>query len=140
MCSIFHWHFTQSHVIVHPAMERALVEIWTGKSLRDPHRLPDKRSRVHAMFSGISGSYDLLNHIFSVNLDRRWRKKAVKLAEIQHGDKVLDICCGTGDLAFAFCRASRELRYSSSAVSSGLTSTATRFGYQRPTSRCNSLH
>jgi len=89
-------------------MEQALVESWTRESLKDPHRLPDKRSRVCTMFSGIAGSYDLLNHILSVNLDRRWRKKAVELADIQHGDRVLDICCGTGDLAFAFARAKPE--------------------------------
>lgn len=57
---------------------------------------------VKAMFSGIAGRYDLLNHVLSLNIDRRWRRKV--RAELQRilNDKtavVLDVACGTGDLS-----------------------------------------
>ena len=86
-------------------MSQVTRENWSRKNLRNPHSLADKRSRVHSMFSAIAGSYDLLNHLLSMNMDKRWRKKAVELAKIRSTDKVLDICCGTGDLAFTFAKA-----------------------------------
>jgi len=61
------------------------------------------------MFSDIADSYDLLNHLLSMNLDRLWRRRAVKLARVGPGQSVLDLCCGTGDLAFAFAHAHPEL-------------------------------
>lgn len=57
---------------------------------------------VHEMFSGIAGRYDLLNHLLSANVDKRWRKKvAGVLAPILEDPNalVLDVACGTGDLA-----------------------------------------
>jgi demethylmenaquinone methyltransferase/2-methoxy-6-polyprenyl-1,4-benzoquinol methylase len=50
------------------------------------------------MFSGIAGSYDLLNHLLSMNQDKRWRRKACALAAGE--GPVLDVCAGTGDMAF----------------------------------------
>lgn len=58
---------------------------------------------VRAMFSGIAGKYDLLNHVLSVNIDKRWRKVVrEKLAGILENENavVLDVACGTGDLSF----------------------------------------
>jgi demethylmenaquinone methyltransferase/2-methoxy-6-polyprenyl-1,4-benzoquinol methylase len=57
---------------------------------------------VRAMFSGIAGRYDLLNHVLSVNIDKRWRRKVrAKLADILANENavVLDVACGTGDLS-----------------------------------------
>jgi len=57
---------------------------------------------VRAMFSGIARKYDLLNHILSVNIDKRWRRLVrEKLANILGNDNavVLDVACGTGDLS-----------------------------------------
>lgn len=57
---------------------------------------------VREMFSGIAGKYDFLNHFLSVNIDRRWRRKVAReLAEILADPeaRVLDVACGTGDLA-----------------------------------------
>jgi demethylmenaquinone methyltransferase/2-methoxy-6-polyprenyl-1,4-benzoquinol methylase len=54
------------------------------------------------MFSGIAGRYDLLNHVLSVNIDKRWRRKVrAKLADILADENaiVLDVACGTGDLS-----------------------------------------
>ncbi len=57
---------------------------------------------VREMFSGIAGKYDLLNHVLSANIDKRWRRLVRQdLAEILANEKavVLDVACGTGDLS-----------------------------------------
>lgn len=54
------------------------------------------------MFTSIAGSYDLNNRVHSFMLDQRWRKAAVKKAAVNTGDVVVDVACGTGDLAEAF--------------------------------------
>jgi demethylmenaquinone methyltransferase/2-methoxy-6-polyprenyl-1,4-benzoquinol methylase len=59
---------------------------------------------VRGMFGRIAGRYDLLNHLLSFNLDKRWRATAVdRVAAIleRPGARVLDLCCGTGDVLFA---------------------------------------
>jgi len=53
------------------------------------------------MFSAIASTYDFLNHLLSLNVDRRWRKITVTALASRPGDRVLDLCTGTGDLAFA---------------------------------------
>ncbi len=83
-------------------MNQVRNKVWTRTALKNPHRLGDKRRRIQEMFSAIAGTYDLLNHFLSLNLDRRWRRKAANLAQMKPGQKVLDLCCGTGDLAITF--------------------------------------
>lgn len=64
----------------------------------------DASKKIRDMFSQIAPRYDLLNHLLSFELDRRWRARAAKClrAILQRPDAlVLDLCCGTGDLAFA---------------------------------------
>ena len=58
--------------------------------------------RVQKMFGEIAPRYDLLNHLLSMNVDRYWRWRTVKLAPPRGNDPILDICTGTGDLAFAY--------------------------------------
>lgn len=56
------------------------------------------------MFGNIAGRYDLLNHLLSFNLDKRWRARTVsKVAPIldDPNARVLDLCCGTGDVMLA---------------------------------------
>jgi len=55
---------------------------------------------VRGMFDRIAPVYDLMNRVMTVGLDRSWRRLAVE-AVVQPGDRVLDACCGTGDLAVA---------------------------------------
>jgi demethylmenaquinone methyltransferase/2-methoxy-6-polyprenyl-1,4-benzoquinol methylase len=57
--------------------------------------------KVRAMFDRIAGSYDLLNSLMTAGLHHRWRELGVLLAQVGPGDSALDVCCGTGDFAFA---------------------------------------
>jgi len=52
------------------------------------------------MFDRIAPVYDGMNRVMTAGLDRRWRRETVK-AVVRPGDRVLDACCGTGDLAIA---------------------------------------
>lgn len=61
---------------------------------------------VEAMFSSIARWYDFLNHFLSLGLDITWRAKAAaRLGPALRGSKILDLACGTGDLAVAIARA-----------------------------------
>jgi demethylmenaquinone methyltransferase / 2-methoxy-6-polyprenyl-1,4-benzoquinol methylase len=55
---------------------------------------------VRTMFDRISPVYDAMNRTMTLGLDRRWRRAAAE-AVVRDGDRVLDACCGTGDLALA---------------------------------------
>ncbi|HYQ11486.1 MAG TPA: bifunctional demethylmenaquinone methyltransferase/2-methoxy-6-polyprenyl-1,4-benzoquinol methylase UbiE [Gaiellaceae bacterium] len=65
-------------------------------------RLPSEG--VRRMFDRIAPFYDAMNRVMTAGLDRRWRKATIE-ETVQHGDRVLDACCGTGDLAVAARRA-----------------------------------
>jgi demethylmenaquinone methyltransferase/2-methoxy-6-polyprenyl-1,4-benzoquinol methylase len=60
--------------------------------------------RVRTMFDRIAPVYDFMNRAMTMGMDRHWRRLAAA-AVVQPGDKVLDSCCGTGDLAIAVARA-----------------------------------
>jgi len=57
-------------------------------------------NEVRRLFDRIAPVYDVMNRVMTVGLDRSWRRLAVE-AVVQPGDRVLDACCGTGDLAIA---------------------------------------
>jgi demethylmenaquinone methyltransferase/2-methoxy-6-polyprenyl-1,4-benzoquinol methylase len=61
--------------------------------------------RVQRMFGEIAPHYDRMNHLLSLNIDRYWRWWTVKKLRPAPGEPILDVCAGTGDLAFAFQRA-----------------------------------
>ena len=56
--------------------------------------------RVVEMFDRISGTYDRLNRLFSLGVDRVWRKSAVRALQLKPGMRVLDCSAGTGDMSF----------------------------------------
>ena len=62
---------------------------------------------VREIFNSIAPSYDLLNHLLSVGLDRRWWNRAARSFRTllaQPDAHVLDLCCGTGDMTFALLK------------------------------------
>lgn len=67
-------------------------------------------ARVREMFAGIAGRYDLLNHLLSANIDKRWRRLvARKLQGVlsSEGARALDVACGTGDLTLELAGATK---------------------------------
>lgn len=66
-------------------------------------RLPgdDRAAAVRSMFGAIAGGYDRTNSVLSGGMHHLWRRLAVKLLKAGPAARVLDCCCGTGDLSFA---------------------------------------
>src|SRR3954468_24506751 len=81
-----------------------------------PEGARDEQSAARAvqkMFSDVAPRYDLLNHVLSCNIDRLWWWRAGKsFAKIlQKTDaRVLDLCCGTGDMTLALRRRAGEVK------------------------------
>ena len=73
----------------------------------EPYAVDKSPSRIANMFDAIAPRYDLLNHVLSAGLDRRWRDRAVDELALRTGARVLDLCTGTADLAIATVRRSR---------------------------------
>lgn len=68
--------------------------------------LLDKRDeRIRRMFGQIAPWYDTLNHLLSLNIDRRWRRRTVRLAPPCGDGPIFDLCTGTGDLALEYRKA-----------------------------------
>ncbi len=65
----------------------------------DLPRGEEKRSQVRAMFDRIAPRYDAMNRLLTAGLDQRWRRAALAAVGTGPGDRVLDLACGTGDLA-----------------------------------------
>jgi demethylmenaquinone methyltransferase / 2-methoxy-6-polyprenyl-1,4-benzoquinol methylase len=69
----------------------------------------EQAHRVREMFANIATRYDLLNHLLSGNVDKRWRRLVAKrlyatLPILPHGEvRILDVACGTGDLSLTLC-------------------------------------
>lgn len=73
-----------------------------------PTQLLDKREvRIRRMFGEIAPWYDFLNHLLSLNIDKRWRARTAQLVppDLAESGPILDLCTGTGDLALAYDRA-----------------------------------
>ena len=64
----------------------------------------DKALYVREMFAAIAPRYDATNKLLTAGADEGWRKRAVAELAAPHGGKILDLCCGTGDLAFHLAR------------------------------------
>lgn len=62
---------------------------------------PEKTARVRAMFDAIAPRYQLVNHVITGGLDRRWRRTALAALAAAPGGVLLDLACGTGDFAEA---------------------------------------
>jgi demethylmenaquinone methyltransferase/2-methoxy-6-polyprenyl-1,4-benzoquinol methylase len=63
-----------------------------------------RATKVNDLFARIARHYDLINDLQSFGLHRGWKRRGVTLARVTPGARALDLCCGTGDLAFALAR------------------------------------
>lgn len=59
----------------------------------------EKKQQVKNIFDSIAGRYDFLNHLLSFGVDHYWRRKALKLSKVGSETILLDVACGTGDVA-----------------------------------------
>ena len=64
-----------------------------------------RAARVNDLFAAIAPRYDLINDLQSFGLHRFWKRRLVALSGAQEGRRALDLCCGTGDIAFALAHA-----------------------------------
>ena len=64
----------------------------------------EKARRVRGVFDSVAPKYDVMNDLMSMGLHRAWKAYTVMVANLQEGDKALDIAGGTGDLALAFSK------------------------------------
>ena len=67
-----------------------------------------RAAKVNALFATIARRYDLINDVQSFGMHRRWKRRLVTLAKVKSGARALDVCCGTGDIAFALAAEGAE--------------------------------
>ena len=63
-----------------------------------------KKEQVEEMFDNIAPTYDRLNHIMSLNIDRIWRRRVMRIVRRVKPQQIMDVATGTGDLAIAMAR------------------------------------
>jgi demethylmenaquinone methyltransferase/2-methoxy-6-polyprenyl-1,4-benzoquinol methylase len=68
-----------------------------------------RAAKVGDLFAAIAPRYDLLNDLLSLGWHRRWKRALPKMAGVKPGDRALDLCCGTGDIAFALRAAGADV-------------------------------
>lgn len=64
---------------------------------------------MREMFARIAPRYDVANRVLTAGFDERWRRRAIALLAPPHGGRILDLCCGTGDLVFHLLRVDPSL-------------------------------
>lgn len=79
--------------------------------MANPFYQPGARraDQVRALFRIIARRYDLINDLQSLGLHRRWKRRVVGLAQLGPGQRALDVCCGTGDVALALARTGAQV-------------------------------
>ncbi|HCS47081.1 MAG TPA: dimethylmenaquinone methyltransferase [Candidatus Aminicenantes bacterium] len=65
---------------------------------------------LYSMFLAVPRTYDLVNHVVTLGQDARWRRRAARECLRQEPERVLDLCCGTGDLALTIAGLDRQRR------------------------------
>jgi demethylmenaquinone methyltransferase/2-methoxy-6-polyprenyl-1,4-benzoquinol methylase len=67
-----------------------------------------RAAKVNDLFARIARRYDLINDLQSFGLHRRWKRRVLELAAAKPGQRALDLCCGTGDIALALAQRGAE--------------------------------
>jgi demethylmenaquinone methyltransferase/2-methoxy-6-polyprenyl-1,4-benzoquinol methylase len=68
-----------------------------------------RAAKVNQLFAAIASRYDFINDVQSFGLHRRWKRRVVELAAVRPRNRALDLCCGTGDIAFALAAAGAKV-------------------------------
>ncbi len=68
-----------------------------------------RATKVNLLFGAIARRYDFINDLQSLGLHRRWKRRVAQLARLRPGETALDVCCGTGDLAFAMAEGGADV-------------------------------
>ena len=117
-----------------------------GTHLEGAQNEADASRKVREMFTEIAPRYDFLNHLLSLELDRLWRARAARRLRpiLQRPDaRILDLCCGTGDLAFALARSGPAhvvgVDFSHAMLVRAQTKSASIVGASQPTASASSL-
>lgn len=63
-----------------------------------------RAAQVNRLFATIATRYDLINDVQSFGLHRWWKKQLVRMANVRSNERALDLCCGTGDIAFSLAK------------------------------------
>jgi demethylmenaquinone methyltransferase/2-methoxy-6-polyprenyl-1,4-benzoquinol methylase len=63
-----------------------------------------KKEEVREMFDNIAPTYDKLNHILSLSIDKVWRRRVVRLVRRMKPERIMDLATGTGDLAIKMAK------------------------------------
>jgi len=103
-----HWSFLRhSCFVIRPCLRDGLTcNAFVGLPMWDM-RVDKSGDRVQRMFGQIAPRYDRMNHLLSMNVDRYWRWRTARIVRAETDQPILDVCTGTGDLAFAFYRRTR---------------------------------
>lgn len=80
----------------------------------------EKADYVRKNFDDIAASYDRFNDLFTFGMHRLWKRKTVRAAGIKHASDVLDLCCGSGDLAILMARSNPGLHVVAADFSEGM--------------------
>jgi demethylmenaquinone methyltransferase/2-methoxy-6-polyprenyl-1,4-benzoquinol methylase len=82
----------------------------TPSTTQRPSGGTDKGAFVREMFATIAPRYDTANRVLTAGMDERWRRRAIALLAPPPGGRVLDLCCGTGDVVFHLLRTDPTLQ------------------------------
>ena len=83
---------------------------------------------IQNIFASIADRYDSLNTILTLNIDQHWRKKTVKLCDLKETQKVLDLCCGTGQMINYLCK---SVGKNTTVIGLDLTEEMIKVGYKK---------
>jgi len=68
-----------------------------------------RAQKVNDLFARVAPRYDFINDLQSFGLHRAWKRRVVRMANLRPGDRALDVCCGTGDIAFGLAQSGAQV-------------------------------
>ena len=80
----------------------------TFQALESPFELKSRGRPLYPIFTAVPPSYDLINRIFTLRLDERWRKIATEEILAENPARIMDLCTGTGDLAVRLAKMTED--------------------------------